>query len=97
MLLEGSVRNGSIVLDEPSALPDGTRVRIEEIPAAVPARVPISSLQAIKEKLARERDNPPPPGPTLADRLKDFIGSVDDLPEDASTNLDHYLYGHPKK
>jgi hypothetical protein len=35
-------------------------------------------------------------GPTLYDRLKDFIGSVDDLPPDASVNVDHYLYGHPK-
>lgn len=35
--------------------------------------------------------------PTLYDQLKDFIGSVDDLPSDASINVDHYLYGHPKK
>ena len=35
--------------------------------------------------------------PTLYDQLKDFIGSVDDLPPDASINVDHYLYGHPKK
>ncbi|MEK7755679.1 MAG: hypothetical protein AAB385_00500 [Planctomycetota bacterium] len=34
---------------------------------------------------------------TLYDQLKDFIGSVDDLPSDASINVDHYLYGHPKK
>lgn len=36
-------------------------------------------------------------GPTLYERLKDFIGSVDDLPPDASINVDHYLYGHPKR
>lgn len=36
-------------------------------------------------------------GPTLYERLKDFIGSVDDLPPDASVNIDHYLYGHPKR
>lgn len=35
--------------------------------------------------------------PTLYEQLKDFIGSVDDLPPDASINVDHYLYGHPKK
>lgn len=35
--------------------------------------------------------------PTLYERLKDVIGSVDDLPADASTNHDHYLYGTPKK
>ena len=34
--------------------------------------------------------------PTLAERLKDFIGILD-LPEDAATNHDHYLYGTPKK
>lgn len=36
-------------------------------------------------------------GPTLYDRMKDFIGVVDDLPPDASINVDHYLYGHPKQ
>ena len=34
--------------------------------------------------------------PTLAESLKDFIGILEDLPEDA-TNHDHYLYGTPKK
>jgi hypothetical protein len=36
-------------------------------------------------------------GPTLYDSLKDFIGVVDDLPEDFSVNHDHYLYGTPKR
>jgi hypothetical protein len=35
--------------------------------------------------------------PTLAERLKDFIGILEDLPEDAASNHDHYLYGTPKK
>lgn len=35
--------------------------------------------------------------PTLYERLKPFIGTVDGLPPDASQNIDHYLYGHPKK
>ena len=94
MLLEGSVLNGSIVLDEPTAMPDGTRVRIEPIltpPDFVPTRKPIASLRAIKEKLARERENPPPPGPTLAERLKDFIGHSIDLPADAASRVDYYL------
>lgn len=34
--------------------------------------------------------------PTLAERLKDFIGILE-LPEDAAENHDHYLYGTPKK
>lgn len=34
--------------------------------------------------------------PTLAERLKDFVGILE-LPEDAAANHDHYLYGAPKK
>jgi hypothetical protein len=43
----------------------------------------------------------PPPAPpeteipTLAERLKDFIGILE-LPEDAAENHDYYLYGTPK-
>ena len=35
--------------------------------------------------------------PTLYERMKPFIGAIDGLPPDASQNIDHYLYGHPKK
>ena len=35
--------------------------------------------------------------PTLFERMKPFIGSIDGLPSDLSENIDHYLYGHPKK
>jgi hypothetical protein len=35
--------------------------------------------------------------PTLYDRLKPVIGIAEGLPPDASQNIKHYLYGHPKK
>lgn len=35
--------------------------------------------------------------PTLYDGLKRFIGMANDLPPDASLNVDHYLYGAPKR
>ena len=35
--------------------------------------------------------------PTLAERLAPFIGKLKGLPPDLSANLDHYLYGTPKK
>ena len=35
--------------------------------------------------------------PTLLERMKDFVGTVNNLPPDASVNLDHYLYGTPKR
>ena len=37
------------------------------------------------------------PGPSLYDKLKPIIGIAEGLPPDASRNVDHYLYGHPKK
>jgi hypothetical protein len=35
--------------------------------------------------------------PTLYERLKPFIGIANDLPPDASLNVDHYLHGAPKR
>jgi hypothetical protein len=34
MLLEGTIRNGTIVLDQPPSLPDGERVEVELKPIA---------------------------------------------------------------
>jgi hypothetical protein len=34
---------------------------------------------------------------TLADRLRNIIGSVPDLPEDLAENHDHYIHGTPKR
>jgi len=35
--------------------------------------------------------------PTLYERLAPFAGVIKDMPADSSTNLDHYLYGLPKR
>jgi hypothetical protein len=35
--------------------------------------------------------------PTLAERLKDVIGSVTGLPSDMAEQHDHYLHGTPKR
>lgn len=37
-----------------------------------------------------------PPRKTLAERFKNVIGVVDDLPADMAENHDHYLHGTPK-
>ena len=34
---------------------------------------------------------------TLAERLKDLIGIVDDMPADWAEQHDHYIHGTPKK
>ena len=67
----------------PLALPDGARVR----------------LRVEEDNGAEQSSANPAEGelPTLLERMKDFVGVIDDLPEDSSTNLDHYLYGRPKR
>ena len=34
---------------------------------------------------------------TLLDRMRPFIGILDNMPPDFSINHDHYLYGKPKR
>ena len=36
-------------------------------------------------------------GRTLLERLQPVCGQAEGLPDDASFNVDHYLYNHPKK
>ena len=38
-----------------------------------------------------------PKAPKAHEWLRDIAGIVDDLPPDLSQNLDHYLYGTPKR
>jgi predicted DNA-binding antitoxin AbrB/MazE fold protein len=72
---------------QPLALPEGTRVqlRVEQL--------------ADKKQVAETSKDSQADGeiPTLLERMKDFVGTVHDLPSDASVNLDHYLYGTPKR
>jgi hypothetical protein len=35
--------------------------------------------------------------PSVCEAMKDFVGKAEGLPPDASINLDHYLYGLPKR
>ena len=36
-------------------------------------------------------------GPTLYDRLKPIIGTIQGLPEDLAEQHDHYIHGTPKR
>ncbi|MBO0698443.1 MAG: hypothetical protein J2P46_08620 [Zavarzinella sp.] len=82
MVLEGQVKNGQIVLDQPARLPEGTRVRVQVV----------TSLQAIAERLAEARARPDS-GPTLAERYASVIGTAVDLPPDLAERHDHYIHG----
>jgi hypothetical protein len=72
---------------------DGAVVLDEPIDLPEGTEVQILCARPPLAKCDEER----PKGPTLYERLKPIIGSVDDWPSDMSVNLDHYLYGHPKQ
>ena len=59
------------------------------IPQGTEVRV---EVQAPAETLPEEQRKT-----TFYERYKDVIGCLDGLPEDAALNVDHYLYGHPKR
>jgi predicted DNA-binding antitoxin AbrB/MazE fold protein len=66
----------------PLSMPEGTRVQLR-----------------VEEEngTAQSTEHGDSEGPSLFERLKDVVGSIDDLPADSSENLDHYLYGQPKR
>jgi hypothetical protein len=84
MTINGHVENGKIVLDESVPLTEGMKVRIELLQAAPPQN--------------GETDNTSEPSElTFYERHKSWLGSISDLPPDYAKNIDHYLYGTPKK
>jgi len=60
-------------------------------PAALLNGTPVEIVVAVDRVEPSEAS-----APTLAKRLENFLKHSVDLPEDAATNVDHYLYGHPK-
>ena len=85
MTYRGRVRNGVVVLDDPSAIPDGTEVSVR----------PLKTKG--KPKPQSEAPKSDQPEQTMYERYKRFIGAAKGLPPDASINIDHYLYGTPKR
>ena len=62
-----------------------------------PVNVPDGTEVTVVIPLAVTPDEEEASRPTLLETLKDFVGSAKNLPPDASVNVDHYLYGLPKK
>jgi hypothetical protein len=71
-----------------------------DIPVNVPLRVTIETAIADAVTATTPADAnsaSEKPIPTLAERMKGFIGCLEGLPADAAINHDHYLYGTPKE
>lgn len=85
MTLRGRVKNGKVVLDDSKILPDGTEVVVRPTKTNKPRS---------RNAKATKRSGRPQ---SLAQRLAPFIGKAKGLPPDMAVNLDHYLYGLPKR
>jgi len=68
---------------------DGVVVFDEQVPLPEGTRVTVTAKPAAPA--------PSAPAGSLLDRYRDVIGLDLDLPTDGAANVDHYLYGHPKK
>jgi hypothetical protein len=82
MTLNGHIANGQVIFDHPVSLPEGAAVQVQVIVPTQPGQ---------------DAEDGATSGASLVDRLQKFIGKFDGLPSDASINLDHYLYGAPKR
>jgi hypothetical protein len=79
MTFHGRVKNGIVVFDESSALPEGTKVTVR----------PVRTKPKSGKRTRRSSKGPR--------KIMKFAGKAKGLPPDAARNLDHYLYGHPKR
>jgi hypothetical protein len=61
------------------------------------ARLPDGAAVLVELVPERATETPAKEAPTLYESLAAFVGKAEGLPPDMSVNLDHYLYGTPKR
>ncbi len=83
MLLEGTVVNGTIVLDGNEPLPEGARVEV--------------ALKEQDVRAALGDKEMPKAASPLGEALMKLAGTAVGLPEDMAVQHDHYLHGTPKR
>ena len=102
MNFTGHIENGQVVLDAPAALPDGTPVTVAPTANGVP---PVDNSDIDPDgvmsprmiELVRQSRRENPNGRPLTEQVPSLLRPFLDLPEDASAQIDHYLYGMPKR
>lgn len=84
-VFEGVVEDGVIRSRDVERLPDGTRVEVRVV------------ARRTNKKRTNKRSTTNKRKQLASPELMKFAGSVRGLPRDASINIDHYLYGAPKR
>jgi hypothetical protein len=92
MVYRGHVKKGIVVLDNGVELVDGTEVTVQPVQRRSTKHRPVKQKHPGKSKGTKPRRPP-----SVSSGLQRFAGAAKDLPPDAAVNLDHYLYGHPKR
>jgi hypothetical protein len=67
-------------------------IRLEDAP--ILAEGVEAEVRLVTEGAPREEEEKIP---SVCEAMRDFVGKAEGLPPDASINLDHYLYGLPKR
>lgn len=90
MVYRGHVHNGVVQFDDPVALPEGVAVNVELISSDAQALPKPVEERPSEGKAAIEAE--------LAEIWQDLPAAEwSKLPADLSSQLDHYIYGTPKK
>jgi hypothetical protein len=76
----GKVRNGVVVFDHPTILPEGVEVEVRVV-ARHNGDAPADAGEQVR---------------SLLERYKDVIGIASGLPADFAANHDRYIHGNPK-
>lgn len=97
MTFRGVYRDGVIILDDGAVLREGTVVRVIKAAKAKAAKTATASRRSTKKASARSRKSKKRrPARDLLALLGPFK-PLASLPRDGSLNVDHYLYGSPKR
>lgn len=93
MTFRGEIHNGGVVLDAPVLLPEGCRVEVAVIPILAGGPPPPSAT-----RLPTLPEDERPVWERIAEMAKHVPEeALRDVPADGATELDHYLYGAPKR
>jgi hypothetical protein len=93
MTFRGEIHNGTVVLDAPVLLPEGCRVEVAVMPLIAGGTPPPSPMSPPSLP-----DDERPVWERIAELAKHVPEeALRDLPMDGASELDHYLYGAPKR
>ncbi len=96
MILEGTVINGVVVLDNGQSVPDGTWVSVAiKEQAESPCDEGVGTPKDQDSQAPARTDSESPT--TLGQRLLKLAGIAEGLPSDMAEQHDHYIHGTPKR